>query len=76
MKPARRLHVRLGARVLAVAPQAQTMTGTVAEWETWSRMALPASGEYVIPDGMGVLRIDVDADVGTYVEPNIWVQHR
>jgi hypothetical protein len=71
-----RLHVREGARVVALAPTAQTMTGTVQEWEQWARMRLPASGQYVIPDGMSVLHVDVAMDVGTYVEPNIWVRHR
>jgi hypothetical protein len=71
-----RLHVRAGGRIIAVAPAAQTMTGSVRDWEEWAGMALPATGEYVIPQGMGLLRIDLAANLGTYVEPNIWVQHR
>ena len=70
-----RLHVRAGARVIALAPAAQTMIGTVQDWEGWAAMPLPATGEYVIPNGMSVLSIDATANVGTYVEPNIWVQH-
>ena len=71
-----RLHVRAGARVIALAPAAQTMTGTVADWQGWVGMPLPATGQYVIPDGMSVLSIDATANMGTYVEPNIWVQHK
>jgi GNAT superfamily N-acetyltransferase len=71
-----RLHVRMGARILTVAPASQTMTGTVSEWEEWTRMAFPASGDYVIPDGLAVVRIDREHDRGEYVEPNVWVQHR
>ena len=71
-----RLHVRLGAQVLATAPRSQTMTGSVADWESWTGMAFPATGTYVIPGGLSVLRIDRDRDRGVYVEPNIWVQHR
>jgi hypothetical protein len=52
------------------------MTGTVAEWESWTDMTLPVSGSYVIPDGLSVLRIDHEQDRGVYVEPNVWVQHR
>ncbi|WP_325605964.1 hypothetical protein [Nocardioides sp.] len=70
-----RLHVRAGGRVIALAPEAQTMTGSVQAWEEWAGIALPATGEYVIKDGMSVLRIDAAADVGMYVEPNIWVRH-
>lgn len=70
-----RLHVRAGGRVIALAPNAQTMFGSVREWEEWARMPLPASGQYVIPDGMSVLHIDTAVDVGTYTEPNIWIRH-
>ena len=70
-----RLHMRAGGRVIALAPAAQAMTGSVQEWEQWARMSLPATGQYVIPDGMSVLHIDTAADVGTYTEPNIWVRH-
>jgi hypothetical protein len=68
--------VRVGGRIVALAPAAQTMTGTVQEWEQWARMPLPATGQYVIPDGMSVLHLDTAQDVGTYVEPNVWVRHR
>jgi hypothetical protein len=71
-----RTHQRLGASLLAAAPASQTMTGTVAEWEQWSGIALPSSGDYVIPKGLSVLHVDREADLGTYVEPNIWIRHR
>jgi GNAT superfamily N-acetyltransferase len=71
-----RLHVRLGARILAVAPRSQTMNGTVAEWESWTDMAFPCTGSYVIPEGVSLLQVDREHDHGEYVEPNVWVQHR
>ncbi|MEQ4305245.1 hypothetical protein ABNF97_28350 [Plantactinospora sp. B6F1] len=71
-----RTHVRLGGRILATAPRSQVITGTVAEWQRWTGLEFPDSGEYVIPDGLGTLRIDLGADRGTYVEPNVWVRHR
>lgn len=46
-----RTHSRMGARVLDLAPRSQVMTGTIAEWENWTEMQFPASGEYVIPPG-------------------------
>ena len=36
----------------------------------------PATGDYVIPEGLSVLHIDRTADHGVYVEPNVWVRHR
>jgi GNAT superfamily N-acetyltransferase len=70
-----RTHQRLGAGILRAAEASQTMTGTVADWERWTGMALPASGEYVIPDGLSVLHIDRTADRGFYQEPNVWMRH-
>lgn len=70
-----RTHERLGAEILATAPASQTMTGTVAQWEKWTGLALPDSGEYVVPDGLGLLRVDRTTDEGVYQEPNVWMRH-
>jgi hypothetical protein len=51
------------------------MTGTVADWEKWTGMLFPASGSYVIPDGLTLLEIDRSADTGIYREPNVWMRH-
>lgn len=76
LDPWLRTHWRLGARLIAMAPRSQTMTGTVAEWQQWTGLVFPDSGDYVIPDGLSLLRVDLDRDQGTYIEPNVWVQHR
>ncbi|MET9736093.1 hypothetical protein ABZZ79_37375 [Streptomyces sp. NPDC006458] len=70
-----RTHERLGARLLAPAPASQTMTGTVAEWEKWTGLALPESGAYVIPGGLSLLHVDREAGAGVYTEPNVWMRH-
>ena len=51
------------------------MTGTIEDWDEWTGMSLPASGNYAIPQGMNTLSIDRETNLGTYVESNIWVQH-
>jgi hypothetical protein len=76
LDPWLRTHIRAGAHILTTAPHSQTMTGTVAQWETWTGLTLPSTGHYVIPDGLSPLYIDREADLGTYTEPNIWVRHR
>lgn len=75
LDPWLRTHWRLGGKIIAAAPRSQTMTGTVAEWETWTGMALPATGDYVIPGGLSILHVDTGEDLGTYTEPNVWVRH-
>jgi hypothetical protein len=76
LDPWLRTHVRAGGQILTTAPRSQTMTATVAQWQDWSGLEFPTSGQYVIPDGLSPLHIDRSADLGTYTEPNIWVRHR
>jgi GNAT superfamily N-acetyltransferase len=71
-----RIHHRLGADVLRTAPRSLRITGSVAEWERWTEMAFPESGEYVIPGGLAPLTIDREDDLGRYWEPNVWMRHR
>jgi len=70
-----RIHTRLGARVEKVCPRSLEVEGAVAEWEEWSGLSLPASGDHVIPEALVPVHVDRDADVGTYTEPNVWLRH-
>jgi hypothetical protein len=71
-----RLHVRIGGKIIGFAQKAQTMTGTAAQWEDWTSLEFPVSGDYIIANGMAPLHMEKTADVGIYVEPNVWVRHR
>jgi hypothetical protein len=51
------------------------ITGTVDEWEAWTSMAFPETGDYVFPEGLAPVHIDREADVGSYWEPNVWMIH-
>lgn len=70
-----RTHVELGAVILRPEPRSLRITGSVGEWEEWTGMRFPESGTYVFPQGLAPLEIDVEADVGRYWEPNVWVGH-
>ena len=70
-----RVHERAGARLLKVAPRSMEIAGTVAEWEAWTDMAFPDSGDYVVPQALSPITIDRDADRGVYLEPNVWMHH-
>jgi hypothetical protein len=56
-------------------PQSLLITGTVEDWEAWTSMAFPESGEYTFPEGLATLAIDRQANRGTYWEPNVWMIH-
>jgi hypothetical protein len=70
-----RVHWRLGAELLEVCPASMRVTGTVADWEAWTGMRFPESGRYVVPDALVPVDFDTVRDLGTYVEPNVWVRH-
>jgi hypothetical protein len=73
--PWMRVHERLGASVLKVEPRSLQITGTVAEWEEWTELSYPESGDYWFPSGLATVAIDRDADSGRYWEPNVWMRH-
>jgi len=70
-----RAHERLGAAVVAVAPDSLVVEGTVADFEEWCGLALPESGSYVVDGALVPIEIDRRRDRGTYREPNVWMRH-
>jgi hypothetical protein len=70
-----RVHTRMGARIAAPIARSMRITGSVADWEAWTAMEFPESGEYVFPEGLSTLSIDRRANVGSYWEPNVWIVH-
>ena len=74
--PWMRVHERLGAAVLKPEPRSLRITGTVGEWETWTELSFPESGDYWFPRGLATVAIDRTSDSGSYWEPNVWMQHR
>jgi GNAT superfamily N-acetyltransferase len=70
-----RTHRRLGADILAIAPLGMLVEGSVAEWEGWTSMAFPESGDYVVPGALVPVAIDRERDRGRYEEPNVWMRH-
>ena len=70
-----RVHHRLGAGFLKIAPATVTVTGTVAEWEDWTSMSFPDNGPYVVPGALQPVVINKERDVGRYEDPNVWMRH-
>jgi hypothetical protein len=75
LDPWMRVHERLGARVGPAMPQSLLITGSVADWTSWTGLEYPDPGAYVFPEGLALLEIDLGRDRGTYWEPNVWMIH-
>ena len=76
LDPWLRVHARLRAVLVRPCPRSMTITGSVPDWERWAEMAFPDSGQYVVPGALEPVSIDREHDLGTYVEPNVWMHHR
>lgn len=70
-----RVHVRAGAKVIKVCHEAKTIRGTPAEWEAWTGMKIPQTGQYIVPGALNPVEMDVEKDKGVYIEPNVWIVH-
>jgi hypothetical protein len=57
------------------SPHSMRMQGTVAEWAEWTEFSFPVSGQYLPQLAADPVEVDVDADVGRYFDPNVWVVH-
>jgi hypothetical protein len=71
-----RVHARLGAQILKPCHQAMIIRGTRAEWEQWTSLKFPQSGQYYIPGALNPMEMDVEKDEGIYIEPNVWMVHQ
>jgi hypothetical protein len=70
-----RVHRRLEAEFLSVAPRSMVIEGTVSEWEEWTGMLFPESDAYVVQGALRPVVMDLERDLGVYEEPNVWMHH-
>ena len=70
-----RVHIRAGGTIVKACHEAMNISGTIAEWEEWTKMKFFQTGKYVIPGALVPVNIDMEKDLGEYVEPNVWILH-
>lgn len=70
-----RTHVRLGAKIVKVAPCSMVIDGSLFEWQDWTNLRFLKTGQYWISGGLAPLSVDVEQSRARYVEPNLWVIH-
>jgi len=70
-----RTHEQAGAELVRVAHRSMRISGSVADWESWTGMRFPDTGLYVVPGALVPVEIDRERDEGVYVEPNVWMHH-
>ena len=70
-----RVHARLGAEVIKVCPRSMHISAPVEDWERWTKIRFPDSGEYTVPGALTPVKIDRAINRGDYLEPNVWMIH-
>jgi hypothetical protein len=70
-----RVHVRLGARIVAVCPLSMVIPGTLAQWRQWTGAPMDESGAVDVEGALVPVQVSVEHDYAVYVEPNVWVHH-
>ncbi|MFJ2738582.1 N-acetyltransferase [Streptomyces sp. NPDC087440] len=71
-----RVHVKAGGTVEKVAPASMTVSGSLAEWRTWTGLPFEADGDVAVPGALVPVQCSLVHDRAVYVEPNVWVRHR
>ena len=71
-----RTHVRAGGRIVGVASRSMTIVGSLADWHDWTGVRFERSGPVELERALVPVVVDLDRDLATYVEPNVWVSHR
>ena len=49
--------------------------GRINEWEDWTGLCFQSSGLYTIEEALSPVYIDLEEDLGEYIEPNVWIIH-
>ncbi len=68
-----RIHVRNEGKIVKICSRAMKISGSVAEWEAWTGMKFPKTGEYIIAGALNPVKFENDH--GIYIEPNVWIEH-
>lgn len=70
-----RVHLRQGAILRNVCYRSMSVKAHINTWQKFSSEPFSSSGQYKVHGGLTLLSVDKHSGVGTYVEPNIWVEH-
>ena len=66
----------MGSTMIQPVAESTVIEAQISDWEEWTGMQFPASGEYWLPEGLSTLTIDLESDVGRHCEPHVWFKHK
>jgi GNAT superfamily N-acetyltransferase len=70
-----RVHIKAGGKIIKTCNKSMEISGTIKEWEKWTNTQFQTSGDYIIDKALVPIRVNVEKNVGNYIEPNVWIVH-
>lgn len=70
-----RVHIKSGGSIVSVCTESMAIRGSVSDWEEWTGLTFQSSGEYIVNKALCPVKMDLEKNMGTYIEPNIWIVH-
>jgi len=71
-----RVHTNAGGQIVSICNESMNIQGKVSDWERWTGLTFKSSGEYIVNRALCPIRIDLEKNLGEYIEPNIWIVHQ
>lgn len=71
-----RQHVNSGGEILNVCEESVLIDASLGKWREWTGLSLTEAGAVQLPGGLDVLNVNLEKNIGTYREPNVWVRYK
>ena len=71
-----RVQDRRGGERLKIQEASTVIEGSVTDWQNWTKMSFPVTGNYVVAGAHTLVHIDREQDRGRYEEPHIWYRYK
>lgn len=70
-----RVHKKLNGEIFKTSQECMFISGNVSDWESWTGLKIPGSGQHIIEGGLNPLFVDIEKDYGIYKDPCIWIRY-
>ncbi|MFT6336345.1 MAG: hypothetical protein ACI86M_003707 [Saprospiraceae bacterium] len=70
-----RTHLKGGAEIINVCSKAMHIDGDINFWERLLNGKVEKSGSYIVEGALNPVHIDIENNLGTYFEDNIWISY-
>lgn len=70
-----RVHIKAGGKIMSICSESMTIQGDINEWHDWTGLNFQSSGLYTVEKALCPINIDLNKNIGKYIEPNLWIVH-